>query len=170
MVLILSQGVTLIYTLHNAGCFVAKPIWENESNRPLNIFRAKAAEKAIGFRLMKNELSQLPGFDPYQHCRVDEMHIISGLYQHVMMAAIKVLLDFLVDQIGMDTHQTNLVFEQMSTRLLQCTTATCGLAFRDWVRTYLIRTYNAVRENQSPDALKAYEIEELMLVSGTCLL
>ena len=51
---------------NSRGDFHPKPIWDSDAQQPLNHTRVKAAEKALGFKLMTNSLWSINGFNPYR--------------------------------------------------------------------------------------------------------
>jgi hypothetical protein len=48
-----------------AGVWKEEKIWDTVNNRPLNMAKVNLAERAIGYKLLRNECYNLPGFDPH---------------------------------------------------------------------------------------------------------
>jgi hypothetical protein len=64
------------------GVFTPKAIWDEEAQMPIIASRVKAAEKAIGFKLMRNALWNLRGFNPYRQVMVLTMWTAILLYMN----------------------------------------------------------------------------------------
>jgi hypothetical protein len=100
---------------------------------------------------------------------IDEMHVISGMIEHIMSSAVNSLNSFMDEIRGVNQRWKNEVWVRWCDRLQECAVDMTGISFRVFVAEQPMRAAAGLAERmkgrKGKASLKAYEWEDLNTVS-----